>query len=55
MKFHHLRAFLLFQAFPFITGAITIIITVLLYRVFKAKQVHKDEEEEEEQQEQPQE
>lgn len=36
------------QAFPLITGAITILVTILLYKVFKAKQVHKDDEEEEE-------
>ncbi|KAG5676454.1 hypothetical protein PVAND_006288 [Polypedilum vanderplanki] len=39
-----------FDAFPFITGAITILVTVLLYKVFKAKQLHKDDEEEEDEQ-----
>ncbi|CAH1708631.1 unnamed protein product [Chironomus riparius] len=34
--------------FPLITGAITILVTVLLYKVFKAKQVHREDEEEEE-------
>lgn len=37
---------------PLITGAITILFTILLYKVFKAKQVHRDDEEEEEQEEQ---
>jgi len=37
-------------AFPLTTGIITLVITVLLYKLFKAKQVNKDEEEEEEEQ-----
>ncbi|CRK93693.1 CLUMA_CG007221, isoform A [Clunio marinus] len=37
-----------FDTFPVVTSLITIVITVLLYKVFKAKQIHKDEEEEEE-------
>lgn len=37
-----------FDTFPLVTGLITLVITVLLYKVFKAKQVNKDEEEEEE-------
>jgi len=41
-----------FDAFPITTGIITLVITVLLYKLFKAKQVNKDEEEEEEQQQQ---
>ncbi|XP_070494627.1 NADH-cytochrome b5 reductase 3 isoform X2 [Chironomus tepperi] len=36
------------DVFPLITGAITILVTVLLYKVFKAKQVHREDEEEEE-------
>lgn len=37
-------------AFPITTGIITLVITVLLYKLFKAKQVNKDEDEEEEEQ-----
>jgi len=39
-----------FDAFPITTGIITLVITVLLYKLFKAKQVNKDEDEEEEEQ-----
>lgn len=34
-----------FDAFPLTTGIITLVITVLLYKLFKAKQVNKDEDE----------
>lgn len=37
-------------AFPLTTGLITLVITVLLYKLFKAKQINKDDEEEEEEQ-----
>jgi L-lactate permease len=42
------------QIFPLVTGAITLLVTVLLYKVFKAKQLHKDDEEEEEEEEEQQ-
>jgi len=35
-----------FDAFPLTTGLITLVVTVLLYKVFKAKQVNKDDEDE---------
>lgn len=43
-----------FDSVPIITGVITLIITVVLYKVFKAKQVNRDEEEEEEAEEESQ-
>jgi L-lactate permease len=42
------------QTFPLITGAITILVTIILYKVFKAKQLHRDDEEDEAQEEEQQ-
>ena len=41
------------QFFPLITGAITIFVTYVLYKIFKAKELSPDDEEDEKEEKQP--
>ena len=41
------------QFFPLITGAITIFVTYVLYKIFKAKELSPDDEEDEKEVKQP--